>query len=183
MNCQVFRKFLNESESAVRSEDLPVAFQEHLHDCSSCQRELHLHQRLFASLEREPDLALLPAFTAAVMAGLPDAPLKKRRIDFEALLMVGLIPAALAALWYTTRTFWPGLLSLEELKTIYAMIERMGQDFVLLTFGKGQEVLLHAFGPEMMAQAGQVIFISVVTLLVAKSAVLLEKRIRRRLNG
>ncbi|MGH7496166.1 MAG: anti-sigma factor family protein [bacterium] len=183
MNCLAFRKFLDESESAARSQDLPVALQEHLLACSSCQRDWHLQQRLLAALEREPEHALPPAFTAAVMAELPVAPLKKRRLDFEDLLMVVLIPGAFAALWYTMRTLWPHLISTEKLKTIYGIIEKMGQDFLQMMFGKVPEVMIHAFGREMMGQAGQVILISVVTFLVAKSAVLLENRIRRMLNG
>jgi hypothetical protein len=97
--------------------------------------------------------------------------------------MAALIPAALVALWYSARNYWPRLISIESLKTLVGFLDRMGQDFLHMTFGKVPEVMLHAFGREMMAQGVQVIFISAVTFLVAKSAVLLENRIRRMLNG
>ena len=183
MNCSAFRKFLAESESAARMQDLPLPWQDHLHVCPACQREWRFHQGVFAALERAPELAPSPAFTAAVMDKLPAAPLKKRRFDFDTMLMLVLIPAALAAFWYSLRAFWPHAISSEKLQAIYAVLEQMGRDFLQVTFGKMPEVMIHAFGREMMAQAGQVIFISVVTFLVAKSAVVLEGRIRRMFNA
>ncbi len=183
MNCQAFRKFLDESESAARVQDLPLPLQEHLHGCFLCQREWQLHQRLFDALAHEPDYPPAQAFVAAVMARLPAAPFKKRRFDFDTLLMLALVPAAFTALWYLSRAFWPRLISRETLETFYGLIEKIGRDFLRITFGKMQEMMIHTFGQDMVAQVGQVIFISAVTFLVAKSAVLLESRIRRRLNG
>lgn len=188
MNCQTFRQFLDESENAARVQDLSRPLQEHVRACSSCQKEWHLQQRLLATLEREPGAAPSPSFTAQVMARLPAmplpaAPLKKRRFDFDTLLFLALLPAALAGLWYAAKVsglrFIPGA----TLEAFYDLAVKLGRDFVRLTFGTVLEGMAQAFGQEMMAQALQVIFISAVTLLVAKSAVLIEKRIRRLFHG
>jgi len=179
-HCRNFRKFLDESENA-NDRDLPPALQEHLGGCSSCQREWQLQRRIFVALARAPELS--PAFAGRVMMQLAAEPLPKRRFDFDMLLIAGLIPLALVALWFSTQTWRPRLLAAEKLPMIFTFIQKFAQDLLQTIVGSTQQLLLKAFGAEMLAQAGQFVFIALVTLLVAKSAVLIENHIRRMFNG
>lgn len=179
MNCSTFQRRLNEAELGRDDFILPPAWQEHLAECEKCQREWQTHNLILRGLDNDAMPLLSPLFTSQVMAKLPTGSLVKRQINFEAVLLVAAITAGLLATWFVSDGLRQSILAFI---TSAAWLES-GRKILDAALWFWRQALMNTLGEQMLGKGLQILLITLVTVVVAKVAVMLDQRLRRMLKG
>jgi hypothetical protein len=143
--------------------------------------EWRIHQNLVHALEAEIAVQPSAEFTSAIMAKLP-APAKRRQ-SHEAVLLFALILAGLAATWFASDGLRQSLFAAGSEGAWLAALRAFIGQALSATVWKWQEALTNILGEQILRQGAQLLLITLVTAVVAKGAVLLDERLRRRLRG
>ncbi len=178
-DCQAFRRFLDES---AEHQALPAVLLAHVDLCAACRREWAAHREMMAALQPGPVPELPPDFAARVMARLPQAAPRASRVDTETVLLIVMLLAGLLTAWISLPPSFKAVLAYERiapyLDPARAWLTRMLAGVVAAC----NKALPESLGEQFFAQSWKLVFISLVTLLVAKIALLFENRLRRPLR-
>lgn len=183
MTCSTFRRHLDEAEQAHEAAALPLALQEHLAECETCQLEWQVHGVMLRRLEGQEASLPSPLFTAQVMARLPVPPPLKWQNSFETILLIAAITAGLLAAWFVSDGLRESVLALVANGVLSETARAAVQRFLDATLWSWEETLVNTVGEQVLKQGLQVLLITLVTVIVAKGAVALDQRLRRMLKG
>ncbi len=178
IDCQALRRFLDESAEV---QNLPAAYQAHVDVCAGCRREWQAQRELLAALQPGPVPPLSPDFASRVMARLPQTAPQPAWMDVETVLLIALLLAGVVTAWVSLPPSLKSLLTYQQIVSYFhPLTERLSRMASLVTgFTKS---LLHSLTNLLLAQGWKLVFISLVTLLVTKIAILLENRLKRLLR-
>lgn len=179
IDCKAFQHFLDESADGPT---LAADYQTHVESCPACRREWQAHQEMVAAFQRErmPDLS--PQFTMNVMARLPLAVPKATRFDMELILIIGMIVAGAVTVWLSLPASYKELVSYDKIAPYLQPAANWLMRFAAGMLASFKKIFPESLGEQFLVQSWKLIFISLVTLIVAKVAFILESRLRRMLR-
>lgn len=179
IDCKVFQQFLDESADGPT---LAADYQTHVESCPACRREWRAHQEMVASFQRERTPELSPQFTMNVMARLPLAVPKATRFDMELMLIMSMVVAGAVTVWLSLPASYKEFLSYEKIAPYLQPVAKWLMSVGAGTLTSFKKILPESLGEQFLVQSWKLIFISLVTLIVAKVAFMLESRLKRMLR-
>lgn len=178
-DCKAFQQFLDEG---AEQPALAADYQAHVESCRACRREWLAHQEIAAAFQRERMPELSPQFTTRVMARLPLAVPKATRFNVELLLIFGMIVAGAVAVWLSLPASYKELVTYDKITPYLQPAAKWLMRFAAGTLASFKKILPESVGEQFLVQSWKLVFISLVTLIVAKVAFMLENRLRRMLR-
>lgn len=179
IDCRAFRQFLDENADEPT---LAADYQAHVESCPTCSREWLAHQEMLRAFQREHLPELSPQFAAQVMARLPLTVPKASRFDVELILVVVMILAGIVTVWFSLPAAYKNLVAYDNIAPYVQPVEKWLASFAAGALASFKKVLPESFGVQLLEQSWKLIFISLVTLIVAKVAFMLENRLKRTLR-
>lgn len=179
VDCKAFQQYLDE---CADEPTLAADYQAHVESCPACRREWQAHQDMVAAFQRERIPELSPQFTTNVMARLPLAAPKATRFDVEVLLIIGMVVAGAVTVWLSLPAPYKEFVTYEKIAPYLQPVAKWLMSLGTGTLTSFKKVLPESLGEQFLVQSWKLVFISLVTLIVAKVAFMLESRLKRMLR-